>query len=413
MPGQGASGAAHQRAELRDRISTPSWRWRVWARSRRHGVRRGLCSRSWTRRARRSRSSRRRRRDLAPLGETHPPRRPRDRCRSSTQTIRTSGRELHPVRPCPSRARATVTPERRVVAPGRTDRSPRGTGTCARLAVLHARGLIEVGGWDSIHESIIGSRFEAAIARRDLGGWTAGDRADHRGSGVDHRGVPARLGSRRPVEGETDPRSLREADQGAEGRRDRLQGPHADARPHRLPRPRDAVGSEHPLSRGHPADDDDGPRRGADARDDRSRLHHGARHRRRRLGHARRRGAGPSAGSAHVHRRARARAHRRTFRRAPAHRRPFGRLQVLQRDELLHGDRRRRRRRSRGRARAAPPRRRPDQDHGVGRCGEPVRPARQPAVHAGGNRRRRRGSLRPSAATRRRTPTRRTPSRAP
>ena len=69
--------------------------------------------------------------------------------------------------------------------------------------------------------------------------------------------------------------------------------------------------------------------------------------------------------------------------------------------------------RARGGARAAPPRRRPDQDHGVGRRGEPVRPARQPPVHAGGDRRRRRGGRRRSAATRRRTPTRRTRSAAP
>jgi trans-L-3-hydroxyproline dehydratase len=50
-----------------------------------------------------------------------------------------------------------------VVAPGRIDRSPCGTGTCARLAVLHARGKLRVGEGFT-HESIIGSRFEAAIA---------------------------------------------------------------------------------------------------------------------------------------------------------------------------------------------------------------------------------------------------------
>jgi trans-L-3-hydroxyproline dehydratase len=49
-----------------------------------------------------------------------------------------------------------------IVAPGRSDRSPTGTGTCARLAVLHARGQLAVG--DSlVHESIIGSRFEGRI----------------------------------------------------------------------------------------------------------------------------------------------------------------------------------------------------------------------------------------------------------
>jgi proline racemase len=50
-----------------------------------------------------------------------------------------------------------------IVAPGRSDRSPTGTGTCARMAVLHARGAMKVG--DSmIHESIIGSRFKGTIA---------------------------------------------------------------------------------------------------------------------------------------------------------------------------------------------------------------------------------------------------------
>ena len=49
-----------------------------------------------------------------------------------------------------------------IVAPGRSDRSPTGTGTCARMAVLHARGQMAVG--DSmIHESIIGSQFHGRI----------------------------------------------------------------------------------------------------------------------------------------------------------------------------------------------------------------------------------------------------------
>jgi trans-L-3-hydroxyproline dehydratase len=49
-----------------------------------------------------------------------------------------------------------------IVAPGRSDRSPTGTGTCARMAVLHARGQLAVG--ESLsHESIIGSRFEGRI----------------------------------------------------------------------------------------------------------------------------------------------------------------------------------------------------------------------------------------------------------
>ena len=50
-----------------------------------------------------------------------------------------------------------------IVAPGRSDRSPTGTGTCARMAVLHARGLMQAGDV-MIHESIIGSRFKGTIA---------------------------------------------------------------------------------------------------------------------------------------------------------------------------------------------------------------------------------------------------------
>ncbi|MEX3815375.1 proline racemase family protein [Paraburkholderia sp. BR13439] len=50
-----------------------------------------------------------------------------------------------------------------IVSPGRCDRSPCGTGTSARLSVLHARGLIDVGE-TFIHESITGSRFESRVA---------------------------------------------------------------------------------------------------------------------------------------------------------------------------------------------------------------------------------------------------------
>ena len=49
-----------------------------------------------------------------------------------------------------------------VVSPGRLDRSPCGTGTSARLAQLHARGLLEVGR-RFVHESVIGTTFDSAI----------------------------------------------------------------------------------------------------------------------------------------------------------------------------------------------------------------------------------------------------------
>jgi proline racemase len=49
-----------------------------------------------------------------------------------------------------------------VVAPGRLDRSATGTGLSARLAVLHARGLMQVG--DTMaHASALGSTFEGRI----------------------------------------------------------------------------------------------------------------------------------------------------------------------------------------------------------------------------------------------------------
>ncbi|KAH7133970.1 proline racemase family [Dactylonectria macrodidyma] len=45
-----------------------------------------------------------------------------------------------------------------VVSPGRLDRSPCGTGTCARLAVLHARGQLAEGE-PFYHRSVIGTEF--------------------------------------------------------------------------------------------------------------------------------------------------------------------------------------------------------------------------------------------------------------
>jgi trans-L-3-hydroxyproline dehydratase len=51
-----------------------------------------------------------------------------------------------------------------VVAPGRLDRSATGTGLSARLAVLHARGLLQVG-QGITHASVIGSTFDGRIVR--------------------------------------------------------------------------------------------------------------------------------------------------------------------------------------------------------------------------------------------------------
>lgn len=60
-----------------------------------------------------------------------------------------------------------------IVAPGRSDRSPTGTGTCARMAVLHARGQMRTGDW-MVHESLIGSRFRGRIiGETNVGGRAA------------------------------------------------------------------------------------------------------------------------------------------------------------------------------------------------------------------------------------------------
>ncbi len=56
-----------------------------------------------------------------------------------------------------------------IVSPGRIDRCPCGTGTSARLAVLHARGEIAVGE-RFVHTSIIGSRFDSVIESRTSAG---------------------------------------------------------------------------------------------------------------------------------------------------------------------------------------------------------------------------------------------------
>jgi len=57
-----------------------------------------------------------------------------------------------------------------IVSPGRLDRSPCGTGTCARMALLHAQGVLAA---DETfhHESIIGTRFAGRIfATGSIGG---------------------------------------------------------------------------------------------------------------------------------------------------------------------------------------------------------------------------------------------------
>jgi proline racemase len=61
-----------------------------------------------------------------------------------------------------------------IVSPGRLDRCPCGTGSCARMAVLHARGQLAVGEKFS-HRSIIGTQFECHIrGLTKVGGYELG-----------------------------------------------------------------------------------------------------------------------------------------------------------------------------------------------------------------------------------------------
>lgn len=68
-----------------------------------------------------------------------------------------------------------------IVSPGRLDRSPCGTGTSARLAVMHAKGQIQLGE-RFIHESIIGSTFSAQIVELLTVGGVPGIRPTIEGS---------------------------------------------------------------------------------------------------------------------------------------------------------------------------------------------------------------------------------------
>ena len=72
----------------------------------------------------------------------------------------------------PFRGIDCVTRNTCIVAPGRSDRSPTGTGTCARMAVLRARGQMQVGD-AMVHSSLIDSRFRGRI----LGDCWVGGRA--------------------------------------------------------------------------------------------------------------------------------------------------------------------------------------------------------------------------------------------
>ncbi len=69
----------------------------------------------------------------------------------------------------PYQGSGKVTRNTCIVAPGRADRSPTGTGTSARMAVLHARGQMQVGD-ELVHSSFIGSEFRGRIKAETLVG---------------------------------------------------------------------------------------------------------------------------------------------------------------------------------------------------------------------------------------------------
>ena len=191
---------------------------------------------------------------------------------------------------------------------------------------------------------------------------------------------------------EVSPRPIRTS--GADRRR--RGRPDADARPDRLPRARVPLRGQHPGARGRcPLTllDGAGARRScapcstaASRRCATRAARTGASGRRSSAGYL----PGPRlfiAGRAD-------RPDERPQRPAPADRPRAAAVPLMQRDGVHHGDRRRRDRGAAGRPRAAPPGRRPHQDHGVGRRGLALRPARQPPVLDRRDPRRRRGGHR-------------------
>ena len=142
----------------------------------------------WT--IRRPRTGRTRRADQASGSEFRSP--------ASIPITRQSTPSIRRCLPAPSdtpegkRARNTV-----IVSPGRHDRSPCGTGTCARMAVMHARGLLEVGE-TFVHESLIGTEFIGRIRGTATVG--ASPRCSRRSPvALDHRLPPVCARSERSV----------------------------------------------------------------------------------------------------------------------------------------------------------------------------------------------------------------------
>ena len=125
--------------------------------------------------------------DAAELGFAIEPREARELSRVG-ELIRAAAREqlpcVHPENPEiagvsivqiaePWQGVGAVTKNAVIVAPGRLDRSATGTGLSARMAVLHARGVMKVG--DTMtHASAIGSTFDGRIvAETTVGDYAA------------------------------------------------------------------------------------------------------------------------------------------------------------------------------------------------------------------------------------------------
>jgi proline racemase len=87
----------------------------------------------------------------------------------------------HPTDPAMTQLRAAILstpssasqPARNLMVkePGYFDRSPCGTGTCARMALAHHAGQLELG-QTFVHESILGTRFEGRLLEKTMVGDT-------------------------------------------------------------------------------------------------------------------------------------------------------------------------------------------------------------------------------------------------
>ena len=141
--------------------------------------------------------------------------------------------------------------ERPATWTGAIDRSPCGTGTSARMAVLHAKGELGVG--DAFrHEGILGTVFTGRVVEETHDRAVPGDRSDDHRPGLDHRLRQLRRRSDRSV-----PRRLHDRGHLGVGRAGRCRARPARTGPcrrlpaDRAPQPADRAG--HARRLGHRA----------------------------------------------------------------------------------------------------------------------------------------------------------------